>query len=196
MSTSFAQRGTRAVAQEPKIFRLWPLLAGALCFSILAAAGPGYAAESAVPPEAARAMTGVELYELYRDRSWQWSDGAGLMETEGRRFAAIVKSEDETGWAEGRWIVTDSGRFCFDAEWQMPNGTFLDKTCFRHLLHEGTIYQRKEPAGDWYVFRHAEPATVDEFNKLVRQDLVSSDLEAVKAVTSARQQPSNHIQQE
>lgn len=160
------------------------LLAAALCVSVLALGGASQASDIAQPPAAARPMTGYELYMIYRDKSWQWPDGAGLMETNGRRFTAFSGSGDEQSLAEGRWIVTNSGRLCLQAFWFASSGIYLDRTCFAHVVHEGTIYQRKEPGGDWYVFKHATTEAGDEFNALVRQDLVSAELAA--AMSKAR----------
>lgn len=164
------------------------LLTVALCVSALGFVGSSLA-EGTEPPAEARPMSGYELYMLFRDKTWQWPDGAGLMETEGRRFTAIARSGEQSSWAEGRWIVTDGGRLCFDADWHNHSGTYPDRTCFIHLLQDDTIYQRREPAGDWYVFKHAEPEPGDEFNKLVREDLVSTDLEEM------RTNPRSHLQQ-
>lgn len=133
-------------------------------------------------------MTGYELYMIFRDRTWPWPDGAGLMENEGRRFTAIAGSGDQLSWADGRWIVTDSGRLCFDADWHATTGIYPNRTCFIHLLHDDTIYQQREPAGDWYVFKHAEPAPGDEFSKLVREDLVSAELERIRPHNWSQQQ--------
>ena len=125
-------------------------------------------------------MTAFELYVLYRDRSWQWPDGAGRLETEGRRFTAVAGSGDAASWAEGRWIVTERGRLCLDADWHAPAGTFADRTCFEHLIDGRTIYQRKAPAGDWFVFKNYPTEADDEFTKLVREDLVSAALEELR----------------
>jgi hypothetical protein len=34
-------------------------------------------------------MTALELYTLYRDKSWQWENGAGLMREADRQFSAL-----------------------------------------------------------------------------------------------------------
>jgi hypothetical protein len=54
-----------------------------------------------------------------------------------------------------------------------------------------TVYQKREPSGEWYVFRHAPPQDGDEFSKLVGQDLVSGDLERIRSEL----QPARHIPQ-
>jgi hypothetical protein len=149
---------------------------------LLVLAGHGWAAaEEAVVPESARPMTGVELYMLYRNRSWQWPDGAGRMQDEGRVFKAWSGSGEEASWAEGRWIVTDAGLLCLQAEWHGKADTFEDRTCFSHKMDGRTVYQKKEPSGGWYVFRQAQLQESDEFSKLVREDLVTEKLEALHA---------------
>ncbi|WP_163268960.1 DUF995 domain-containing protein [Chelativorans alearense] len=144
------------------------------------------AANETVVPENARPMTGVELYMLYHDKSWQWPDGAARMHDNGRTFKAWSGSGPDASWATGRWIVTDTGRLCLKADWHTRAGTFDGKTCFAHRTDGQAIYQRKEPDGDWYVFRHEEPQEGGEPNILVRDDLVTAKLEALQ---DAAQQP-------
>jgi hypothetical protein len=57
------------------------------------------------------------------------------------------------------------------------------------MFDEDTIYQRREPSGEWYVFKHAKPAAGDEFSKLVREDLVSAELEIRKLNTRSKKKP-------
>lgn len=163
------------------------MLIAALLLPGLAFSGSGQASDNAGPPADARPMTAYELYMLYGDKSWRWPNGAGLMETEGRRFTAFAGSGGERTLAKGRWIVTDAGRLCFKANWNTPSGIYPDRTCFAHLIHDDTIYQRKEPAGDWYVFKHAKPAIGDEFNALVGRDLVSPELARARPQTGSQQ---------
>lgn len=163
------------------------LIAAALCVSVLTIAGASHAEENLQPPTQAQAMTGYELYVLYRDRSWKWPDGAGRLETEGRRFTAIAGSGEEASWAEGRWVVTDRGRLCLDADWHASAGISPDRTCFEHLIDNGTIYQSKAPAGDWYVFKNNPTEADDEFTKLVRDDLVSAGLEELRSALGPQQ---------
>jgi hypothetical protein len=140
-----------------------------------------HAAKDAVPSEAAKPMTGVELYMLYRDKSWAWADGAGRFDDAGRRFTASTGTGDKIAWAQGRWIVTDDGRLCLDAEWHTASGAYPNTSCFSHKRAGETIYQKKEPSGSWYIFRHAVPADTDEFKKLVKENLVSTDIGTIKS---------------
>jgi hypothetical protein len=155
-------------------------LAAALAGSLIIAGQGWAAAETAAPYQTMRPMTAVELHRLYRDRTWQWTDGAGLCQDQGRIFKAWSGSGADASWAEGRWIVTNSGRLCLKAKWHGKAGAASSSTCFSHRTDGRTIYQKKEPSGDWYVFKHAEPQPGDEFTKLVREDLVSTKLEALR----------------
>lgn len=151
------------------------------CLSAVTLAGVSYAGEEIVPSADARPMTGVELYLLYRNKTWTWSDGAGRFDDQDRRFTARTGTGDTTAWAQGRWTATDDGRLCLNAEWHTVSGVHANKTCFRHKRDHATIYQKKEPSGTWYVFKHAVPAQTDEFKKLVAENLVSPDLASIKS---------------
>ncbi|MEI5680673.1 DUF995 domain-containing protein [Mesorhizobium sp. CCNWLW179-1] len=131
-------------------------------------------------PENVRPMSAVELHELYRDKSWKWCDGAAYLQDEGRIFKGWSGSGNRASWALGRWTVADSGRMCLEADWHVQTGASSDRTCFEHMTDGQTIYQRKEPTGDWYVFKHSEPQESDEFAKLVPEDLVSQKLDALR----------------
>ena len=163
------------------------LLATALCALAVVIPTVSHAKDSLNPPAQARAMTGLELYLVYRDNSWKWPDGAGRMESDGRRFTAIAGSGVGASWAEGRWIVTDRGRLCLAAQWHAPAGVFPDRTCFEHRIDGNTIYQRRAPAGAWQIFKHSPAKADDEFTKLVREDLVSAGLEEVRSASRPQQ---------
>jgi len=118
-------------------------------------------------PAGTRVMTPFEIYVLYRDKNWQWPDGTGQMETTDRRFTARVDGEKGKAWAEGRWMITKTGLMCLKADWHTEQGKFPVKTCFSHRIGDGTVYQKREPDGVWYVFRHADGRADDEARKLV-----------------------------
>jgi hypothetical protein len=134
-------------------------------------------------------MTAAELNTLYGDRTWQWPTGAGRMETKDRRFTAIVGSGAQSSWAIGRWTVTNAGRFCFAADWYSRSGVRPQRTCFIHMIDNGTIYQRKSPNGAWYIFKHAPPQAGDEFKKLVREDLVTAELQKRQQSKRTKKKP-------
>lgn len=157
------------------------LLTAACLLSTFASGSPiDIGSGDPTPPANAHAMTAAELYMLYRDKSWQWPDGAGRLQTDGRRFTAWSGSGDKVSWAVGRWTVSDHGRLCFKAQWHTVSGVYPNTTCFSHKKFGDIVYQRRQPSGDWYVFKHAKPAD-DEFSKLADQDLVSKNLERIKA---------------
>ncbi len=161
----------------------------ALTASLLA--GPAYPALSQEPalPAGARAMSAPELYRLYRNKSWRWENGAGLMKDEGRKFKAWGEGEKGRTWAEGRWAITETGQMCLVATWHTSDGAFPAKTCFSHRIDAGNVYQKREPDGSWYVFRHAEPREDDEARKLVPVDLVSERLDNIQAALGAAMFP-------
>lgn len=138
--------------------------------------GPGKAAGEELPDDA-RPMSAVELHGIYHDRSWKWSEGAAYLRDEGRSFIAWAGTGESTSWAEGRWILTDEGQLCLKGEWHSRTGVYPDKTCFVHQVHEGTVYQRREPSGDWYTFLTEDD---EESGTLVKEDLVSAKLESIR----------------
>lgn len=149
---------------------------------------PAFSQDLALPAET-RVMTALEIHKLYRDKSWQWEKGAGLMKDAGRQFSAWVEGENGKTWAEGRWAITDTGLMCIVATWHSQSGAFPAKTCFSHRIDAGTIYQKREPDGGWYVFRHARQREDDEARKLVAIDLVSQQLDNIQAALSVAMFP-------
>lgn len=132
-------------------------------------------------PAGARAMSALELYKLYRDKSWRWENGAGMMTDANRRFSAWSNGEMGKTWAEGRWVITETGLMCLKATWHTDKGAFPAKTCFSHRVASGAIYQKREPNGGWYIFRHATPRKEDEASKLIAADLVSEQRDTIQA---------------
>lgn len=138
--------------------------------------GQAMASEPVALPSKARAMTAAELHMLYRDKTWVWPDGAGRLQDQGRIFTGWSGTGSNGSWAQGRWILSDTGLMCLKATWHSPTEAVPNKVCFRHFTDGGTIYQRKEPSGDWYVFKHATPADSDEFKKIIAEDTVTAEL--------------------
>lgn len=130
-------------------------------------------------------MTAGEIYELYRDKSWQWDDGAGRMTGADRKFSAWADGGKGKSWAEGRWVITETGRMCLKATWHTEQGAFPAKTCFSHRIGNGAIHLMREPDGEWFMFRHAKIRDDDEANKLVSTDLVSQQRDEIKTVLDA-----------
>ncbi|TXR47354.1 DUF995 domain-containing protein [Phyllobacterium endophyticum] len=183
LTNQFERREATQANTQPRLSAkgLRRAVLASLCLPAFAFIHGAHAGESAVPSADAKPMTGVELYMLYRDRSWAWADGAGRFDDAGRRFTASTGAGDTTAWAQGRWVVTDDGRLCLNAEWHTVSGVHPNTICFSHKRAGETIYQKKEPSGSWYIFRHAVPAETDEFKKLVKENLVSADIGTIKS---------------
>jgi hypothetical protein len=138
-------------------------------FVLLAGLGTPAGAATATAdglPDGARVMTPAELYVLYRDKNWQWADGAGRMESQNRRFTARIDGDKGKAWAEGRWRITWSGQMCFDAKWHLDQGVFPNKT-----------------------FRHAGGNKDDEARKLVSIETITPKTEALNLALPVAQSP-------
>lgn len=121
-------------------------------------------------------VTTEKLFKLYYNRSWLWSDGAGYFPAKKRQFMASTGKGRKSSYAVGSWFLTDPGKLCFKAEWHSASGAAPALTCFSHREADGTIYQRREPDGKWYVFKNT-PQTVDnEYSKVRHGDYVTSRL--------------------
>ncbi|MHC1551591.1 DUF995 domain-containing protein [Phyllobacterium sp. K27] len=136
-----------------------------------------------------RPMMAFEIYNLYKNKSWQWDKGAGYLKDEGRQFSAWAHGEKGATWAEGRWVITETGLMCLNATWHSEPGAFPAKTCFSHRIDNGTIYQKREPDGEWYIFRHPKSREDDEARKLISTDLVSQQRDSIKTALGAAQLP-------
>ncbi len=79
-------------------------------------------------------------------------------------------------------MVDDLGQLCMRATWTNAEGAARASTCFGHRKIGNTIYQRRQPDGKWYVFRHASVLPDDEFRKLVPVDTVSAKAGELKQV--------------
>lgn len=125
-----------------------------------------------VPNPKAKPLSAPELLQLFGDKTWKWGEGGGYFDLDRRVFRARTFGDSGESTAKGKWRITDTGKLCFRATWNSPGGKASADTCFQHVLLDGDIYQRKLPDGGWYVFKHAKADPADEFNKLVRKDLV------------------------
>lgn len=183
-----------AISKSEKVrflpgFRMMTTVAWAI--ACIAAPALAASAQASEQPAGTRPMTAFEIYRLYKNKSWQWDNGAGQMTDvdAGRQFSAWADGEKGKSWAEGRWVIAENGLLCLNATWHSQQGAFPAKTCFSHRVGNGTIYQRREPDGKWYVFRHAEARDSDEAHKLVSTDLVSQQRDSIKTALGAAQLP-------
>lgn len=174
---------TRQKAKRAKLHQQpgrMALLAAAIAFASVPAM-----AQSAAPA-AARPLTAVEIFMLVKDRTWQWSEGAGRFFDKDRRFIAFTRGKDGATYGEGRFSLTDGGRLCLVAVWHSAAGPSNARTCFLHKKANGVIYQRREGGGDWYPFMHTPLQETDEYAKFTAQDLVTGELARVKAELDAK----------
>jgi hypothetical protein len=154
----------------------------AIGLGVLLGSGSGNVAWAEdAPPASAEPLSAVELYVLYRDKTWNWDGGAVHFFDEGRRFLAWVSGDKGDSYGEGRFTLTDSGRLCLRGEWTDAAGSEESVSCFLHKKDSGTIYQQREGEGDWYIFSHASVQPEDEINRLVDADSVSDRVAEIKA---------------
>jgi hypothetical protein len=134
--------------------------------------------------DTAKPMSSAELYRLYNQNSWMWKAGAGYFSTKARRFTAWSLEDGVPSFGIGRWFITEPGKLCFNADWHKRTGTATAITCFSHREKGGLIYQRREPDGQWYVFKSAQAQATDGFAKLRHGDYVKSQLGRIEASVS------------
>jgi hypothetical protein len=117
---------------------------------------------------------------MFRGKTWQWPDGAAYFAPEGS-FIAWAGREAEASYAKGTWRTAPSGRLCFRATWASRSGEGSSESCFSHALKAGDLIQRREPGGEWYVFKHRQAVPEDEFEKLVDGDKAGADARKIMA---------------
>jgi len=163
------------------------LIAGAVCGGLGAGALVAVAAPSKTMTAAKTAapLTTTEVYRLYNNRSWIWKDGAGYFSVKGRVFTAVSGKGKAGSYGVGTWFITQPGRLCFRADWHARSGTAPALTCFSHRKKGNVIFQKREPDGDWYVFKNARVKSDDEYTKLRSGNYVSSRLKKAEARLSA-----------
>lgn len=151
-------------------------LAGTLSLSV----SNSYAAKPLDNVQAATPLSNAEIYRLYSYKSWLWRDGAGYFAVPKRQFKAWSGTGNKATFAEGIWFITEPGKLCFRANWYHKNSVSPATTCFSHRQKDGVIYQKREPQGEWYIFKHSPTQKNDEIRKLRRGDYVSKRLDALK----------------
>ncbi len=148
------------------------------CLMILGLSAKAEAVERL--PKKTVPLSAEEVRRIYTDKTWQWSAGAGRFIAKDRRFIAYSEEGGKPTIAEGRWLVTDRGQLCMDAVWSTQQDKAKARTCFRLVRDRGTIYQRREPTGDWFVLHSFKPKPDDEGRKLVAEDTVSPNIARLK----------------
>lgn len=147
------------------------------------------AAQSKSEKAKAEPLTAFELYQIYKDKTWVWKTGGGRFTADGRGLVAWVDDSGKQSFAEGRWTVNDLGQLCMRGTWTNAEGSARASTCFGHKKIGDTIYQKRQPHGEWYIFKHARTRSSDEFTKLVASDTVSMKARQLKKDLSNGRKP-------
>lgn len=148
---------------------LLPLLLPLAAFAAYTGAQPARAKMEIKPIP----LSAYEVYSLYRNKTWQWPTGGARFTAHDRKLVAFVDDKGKRSFAEGSWYVSDLGMMCMQARWTAADGSGPARTCFGHSKIGDTIYQRRVPNGEWYVFKHAKPKPGDEYRKLVASDAIT-----------------------
>ena len=138
------------------------LVTAAVLLAIPAAASSQIAEKA----DAANNLTRQALYQIYKGRSWMWSDGGAYFRISKREFTAWVGRGKKSAIAKGIWYLPGRGKTCFRATWTAVDWKVGKRTCFAHKSDGRNIYQRNLPDGNWYVFKHTPVRYNDEFRKL------------------------------
>ncbi|OBZ92145.1 hypothetical protein ADU59_28270 [Pararhizobium polonicum] len=137
-------------------------------------------AQPNILPKKTVPVTAHELRQIYSDKTWKWSAGGARFIGKGRRLVAFSERPGKATFAEGRWKIDNNGRLCLVAVWVTREGSAPANTCFLHVRDRGTIYQRREPNGDWYIFKTYKSKPEDEYAKLVKEDTISPNMDRLK----------------
>lgn len=129
---------------------------------------------------AASPMSGDQLFAVFNNQTWQWETGGGFFAARQRAFIAWSSEGGKPSYGEGRWFTTGAGKFCFRAKWTSLDGAANAVTCFSHRINGNTIFQKREPDGEWYVFKHAKRTKGDEYMKLKKGNYVYHPLKKMK----------------
>lgn len=145
--------------------RLGFMLAVAALAAASHAGGPASARDSVPDASTGTPLSPDEIFRLYQGRSWMWSQGAGYFSAKANRFTAWSGADGAVSHAEGHWFATAAGKLCFRATWRAQSGSSRNLTCFSHRKLGGVVFQKREPDGEWYVFR-GNTGAADEYLKL------------------------------
>lgn len=125
-----------------------------------------------VLPKKAHNMSALEVRDIYANRTWKWGSG-GAYFGPNRNFYAVSGEGKKLSIGSGRWIVTNGGRLCFNADWSSSTYTFKNAmTCFNHAEYKGNYYQAKGLSGKWYSIKSAKQSPLDMISLIVPGDKV------------------------
>lgn len=156
----------------------------ALTASFVLAVGlftPARAGEQMKLPAGAKPLSAAEMYEIFRDKTWQWGQGGARFLAENRRFIAVIEEKEGQKIGEGRYRLFNDGQMCIEAIWISKQDSSPARTCFWHYKDRGTIYQaKKDGEAGWYIFRHYKENQNDEFEKLTEVDSLTEKFASLK----------------
>src|SRR5262245_33220169 len=180
----FPRRRTERNRKMSKLFSLLARFAIAGCVAAVASAAGAAQSKTNASSRLGSPLTTDELFQLYHSRSWIWDDGGGYFSSKQRRFTASTGGG--TSYGEGRWFLTDPGKLCFKAKWVGKSGSAPALTCFSHWKRGGNVYQRREPDGQWYVFKHSPTQKADEYAKVRPGDYFGKRVSETKVRLASR----------
>jgi hypothetical protein len=154
-------------------------IAGAAIVPWLAVA---HAQPAGILPKVTVPLTVQEMLAIYADKTWKWDAGGGRFIAKNRKFIAYSEEGGKLAIGEGRWEVRNGGHLCMVAVWATKDGKSPARSCFKLVRDRGTIYQRREPKGRWFILRTYRPKPEDEFHKLVSDDIVSPKVQTLQAL--------------
>jgi hypothetical protein len=128
-----------------------------------------------------RPLGAAELADIYSGKTWQWEAGAGYFGPGGHFKGWSSNDAGTLGYGIGGWSAVDDGRLCIEAAWHYGGEEAEISECFGHRQADGAVYQRVEPAGEWYVFRSQPPRPDDEANRITPGDEVTSRIEEIRS---------------
>lgn len=133
-----------------------------------------------------RPLKAEAVRKLFSGKTWLWQGGGGYLDPDGR-FIAVVGTDAASGaYAEGKWEVNEKGQLCHSEEWRSRSGSSNASTCYTHHAWGNGIYQRKDPDGTWYVFRHARSRNTDPANNLVQGNRIADQVRQVQTAVASR----------
>lgn len=130
--------------------------------------------------KASKKVTREFVTKLYEDKTWDWGDGAGYFGT-GGKFIAYSGDGDKASYGKGRWEVSRSGILCFYSRWYAKSGSAPASKCFQHRLFDGDIYQLASKSKNWYLFKHRQTLSSDEFSKFKDGNLIATKVAEIEA---------------
>jgi hypothetical protein len=131
-------------------------------------------------PKGAQPVDPGEIAHLFQGKTWKWPDGAGFF-GDPRKFQAYTGEGRDGSFAAGRWLVTQRGTLCMQADWISLGSKKTVVDCFEHVQVGNAILEHKAgSAGNWYPLITTPPQPGDEARNLVAGDQVSKAAQVIE----------------